>query len=99
MSAPAHKAICLNGVTPAEVTYGGFAEALAGRAVLLLKDLEGYASDYPTNYDWETEVTAIARLTAKRGWQQFQVMGGTRLAQAWPWVSHVRFPIMSKACP
>jgi pimeloyl-ACP methyl ester carboxylesterase len=57
------------------VTYRGFAEALAGRAVLLLKDLEGYASDYPTNYDWETEVTAIARLTAKRGWQQFHVMG------------------------
>jgi len=75
LSAPVHKAICLNGVTPAEVTYRGFAEALAGRAVLLLQDLEGYASDYPTNYDWETEVTAVARLTAKRGWQQFHVMG------------------------
>jgi pimeloyl-ACP methyl ester carboxylesterase len=75
LGAPVHKAICLNGVTPAEVTYRGFAEALAGRAVLLLKDLEGYANEYPTNYDWETEVTAIARITEKRGWQQFHVMG------------------------
>jgi hypothetical protein len=75
LGAPVHKAICLNGVTPAEVTYRGIAEALAGRAVLLLKDLEGYANEYPTNYDWETEVTAIARVTAKSGWQQFHVMG------------------------
>jgi hypothetical protein len=75
LGAPVHKAICLNGVSPAEVTYRGLAEAVAGRAVLLLKGLEGYASDYPTSYDWETEATAIARVTAERGLQQFHVMG------------------------
>jgi pimeloyl-ACP methyl ester carboxylesterase len=70
-----HRAICLNGVTPADVTYRSFAAALSVDAELRLKDLEGYAAEFPTAYKLETEVFGISRVARDAGWARFHVVG------------------------
>ena len=70
-----HRAICLNGVTPADVTYRPFALALGTDAELRLKDLEGYATDFPTDYNLDTEVLGISRLAMDAKWERFHLVG------------------------
>ena len=78
-----HRAICLNGVTPAEVTYRPFASALGTDAELRLKDLEGYAADFPMEYNLDTEVRGISRLAMDAKWERFHLVaysGGASVA-------------------
>jgi pimeloyl-ACP methyl ester carboxylesterase len=70
-----HRAICLNGVTPADVTYRSFAAALGADAELRLKDLEGYAAEFPIGYSLETEVLGIARVARDAKWARFHLVG------------------------
>jgi len=70
-----HRAICLNGVTPADVTYRSFAAALGANAELRLKDLEGYAAEFPIGYKLETEVHGIDRVATDAGWARFHLVG------------------------
>ena len=70
-----HRAICLNGVTPADVTYRPFALALGMNAELRLKDLEGYAADFPMEYNLDTELLGISRLAIDANWERFHLVG------------------------
>jgi pimeloyl-ACP methyl ester carboxylesterase len=70
-----HKAICLNGVTPAKVAFAPLAAALEGQAELILKDLDGYAADFADDYGPKTELEAIRRLAEAAGWDRFHLLG------------------------
>lgn len=69
------RAICLSGAAPAALTFAPLADALGSRAHLILKDLEGYAMEFPDGYGPSTEVEGIVRAADRAGWQHFHLVG------------------------
>jgi pimeloyl-ACP methyl ester carboxylesterase len=50
-------------------------EALAGRAVIVPKDLEVWGPDVPRDYGLRTETDAVARVAGTHGWDSFHLVG------------------------
>lgn len=70
-----HRAICLSGLTPATSIYRPLAGALAGRAELILKDLEAYGPNLPAAYGPATELAGINGAADASGWEKFHLVG------------------------
>ena len=57
--------------------FAPLASQLDGRADLILKDLEGYAPDFPDDYGPEVELAAIKHGADAAGWDEFHLIGSS----------------------
>jgi pimeloyl-ACP methyl ester carboxylesterase len=64
------------GLPPSNISYGAFAENIADRAHLVLKDPEGTVGDEPlADYNLLSEATGIERMADEAGFDGFHLVG------------------------